>query len=431
MQHFYLRILICTLLTLAAGRPATAGHTPADDEDKKNFTLVIDPGHGGHDAGACGSFGKEKNINLNVALELGRLVKNNCPDVKVVFTRQKDIFIPLQRRADIANQNHADLFISIHTNALPKGKIAYGAETYTLGTARAAENLAVAKRENSVITYEKNYQQTYQGFDPNKTESYIIFELLQDRNMKQSVELAKCIQKQYTGAGRKNKGVHQAGFLVLRNTTMPAVLTELGFISTPEEERFLCSEAGVAQLARSIYNGFINYRKTHGGTAGKELRLLPEATAANAQPAAAPQQHTPATTAPATEPAPAPAANTGTQAKPDSSRNTAGNKAAATCRTDCTAPAESGRPVFKVQLMATERKLSSGDARFKGLKRVDYYQEGKIYKYTYGQSTDYNEIRILQKSIATKFPDTFIVAFVDGQRTDLHLAIRKAREMKK
>ena len=195
-----------------------------------------------------------------MALEVGRLVQNNCPEVKVVYTRKTDVFVPLQRRADIANRNKANLFISIHTNSLPEGKIAYGAETYTLGMARADANLEVAKRENSVIVYEKNYQQTYKGFVPNKTESYIIFELMQDRYMKESVELARYIQQQYVNtAGRKNKGVHQAGFLVLRNTSMPAVLTELGFISTPAEERFLNTKEGVKKLGRSIYNGFKTY----------------------------------------------------------------------------------------------------------------------------------------------------------------------------
>ena len=235
--------------------------------DKARFTLVIDAGHGGHDAGAVGSFSKEKTINLNVALAFGHLVESNCPDVKVIYTRKTDVFIPLQKRADIANNNKADLFISVHTNALPNGRIAYGSETYSLGMARASANLEVAKRENSVIMLENDYKRTYEGFDPNKAESYVIFELMQDRFMKQSVELARCIQLQYASAGRQDKGVHQAGFLVLRNTSMPAVLTELGFISTPAEEQYLNSQKGVEELSRSIYNGFLNYRRKHDKSA--------------------------------------------------------------------------------------------------------------------------------------------------------------------
>ena len=233
------------------------------DVEKRNFTLVIDAGHGGHDAGAIGAYSKEKDINLKVALALGRLVEKNCPDVKVVYTRKTDVFIPLQRRADIANNNKADLFVSVHTNALPAGRQAYGSETYTLGMARANANLAVAKRENSVITLESDYKSTYQGFDPNKAESYVIFEFMQDKFMKQSVDLATCIQRQYASAGRPNKGVHQAGFLVLRNTSMPSVLTELGFITTPSEEAYLNSQQGVTELSRSIYNGFLAYRRMH------------------------------------------------------------------------------------------------------------------------------------------------------------------------
>ena len=233
------------------------------DVEKRNFTLVIDAGHGGHDAGAIGAYSKEKDINLKVALAFGRLVEDNCPDVKVVYTRKTDVFIPLQRRADIANNNKADLFVSVHTNALPAGRQAYGSETYTLGMARANANLAVAKRENSVITLESDYKSTYQGFDPNKAESYVIFEFMQDKFMKQSVDLATCIQRQYASAGRPNKGVHQAGFLVLRNTSMPSVLTELGFITTPSEEAYLNSQQGVTELSRSIYNGFLAYRRMH------------------------------------------------------------------------------------------------------------------------------------------------------------------------
>lgn len=226
-----------------------------------SFTLVIDAGHGGNDPGAVGAVTTEKVINLNVALAFGKLVEANCPGVKVIYTRKTDVFVPLQQRADMANKAKADLFISIHTNSATKDAAnASGAETYTLGMHRAADNLEVAKRENSVITLEANYKQAYQGFDPKKAESYIIFELMQDKHMVQSVKLADAIQKQYASSGRKNKGVHQAGFLVLRETSMPSVLTELGFISNPAEETFLNSKEGVDKMARSIFDGFVSYR---------------------------------------------------------------------------------------------------------------------------------------------------------------------------
>lgn len=227
----------------------------------KRFTLVIDAGHGGHDAGALGTISKEKDINLSVALAFGRYVERNQPDVRVVYTRKTDVFIPLKERANIANRANADLFISVHTNALPAGKIARGFETYTLGMHRAKDNLDVAMRENSVISMEKGYQQTYQGFDPRSSESYIIFEFIQGKNMERSVELARMIQKSVcTGANRPNKGVHQAGFLVLRETSMPGCLIELGFITTPDEEQLLNSTNRVDDIARGIYQAFAQYK---------------------------------------------------------------------------------------------------------------------------------------------------------------------------
>lgn len=225
------------------------------------FTLVIDAGHGGRDGGAIGKSSKEKNINLAVALELGRLVEQNCPDVKVIYTRKTDVFVELTERANIANKAKADLFISIHTNALSKGRICRGTETYTLGMHKAAENLAVAQRENSVITLESDYRTRYEGFDPKSSESYIIFEFMQDKNMEKSVKLAKEVQLQFAStAGRINKGVYQAGFLVLRETVMPSILVELGYISTPDEETYLKSAAGQKALAKSIYRGFKTYK---------------------------------------------------------------------------------------------------------------------------------------------------------------------------
>lgn len=232
----------------------------------KPFTLVIDPGHGGKDAGAVGKLTQEKTINLNVALALGALIEQNHKDVKVIYTRKTDVFVPLDQRARIANTAKADLFLSIHTNAVAGNATARGAETYTLGMHRAKDNLEVAKRENSVILHEKNYKTNYAGFDPSKAESYIIFELMQDQFMKQSVDFARKIQGQYAGtAQRKNKGVHQAGFLVLRATSMPSVLTELGFISTPDEEAFLHSADGVRKLALSLYNAFVAYKNEQQG----------------------------------------------------------------------------------------------------------------------------------------------------------------------
>lgn len=249
---FFQRLFVLLSLALFATSVCVAG----------NFTLVLDAGHGGKDPGAMGNGAKEKDINLAVALAVGKLIEDNLPQVKVVYTRKTDVFVELNERARIANRAKADLFISIHTNALPKGKIKYGAETYTLGMHRAADNLEVAKRENSAIMLESDYENRYEGFDPSSSESYIIFEFMQDTYMEKSVDLATVLQKRFRNAGRTDGGVHQAGFLVLRATSMPSCLVELGYISTPAEAKFLASDNGVQTMANSIYQAFNDYQST-------------------------------------------------------------------------------------------------------------------------------------------------------------------------
>lgn len=545
-----------------------SGACVANAATKRPFVLVIDAGHGGKDAGAVGQLTKEKDINLNVALALGRLVEKNCPDVKVIYTRKTDVFVTLQGRAEIANRNKANLFISVHTNSSPVGKAApMGAETYTLGMHRAADNLEVAKRENSVITQENNYKQTYHNFDPRKSESYIIFEFLQDRNMQQSVDLARAIQRNYTSSGRKNKGVHQAGFLVLRATSMPSVLTELGFISNAEEEKFLHSQEGVATLARAIFEGFKAYRQKHYAQDIESLEksndegenqtlvaenepnsdapsplekvrdavsvpqpvdvstlkaeMVPVTTRPFGQPAAPVQKvsgeinkvisqpelppvtavvnqvassttpavtkevaaaapivnnvaSTPAVTKevvtnrptttvvaqqdslvpvipvvaavqPVTTTSPAVAENKVRQAENKSSQpeittqtapqdnKTSQTKAqtkAPTKTQDTTKKIEkktNERPIFKLQLFTIDHALRSDDRHFKGLSPVEYYEEGGRYKYTYGATANYEDAKRLQKDIVDKFPEAFVVAFLNQQRIELAEAIKLAK----
>lgn len=557
-----------------------SGACVASAATKRPFVLVIDAGHGGKDAGAVGQLTKEKDINLNVALALGRLVEKNCPDVKVIYTRKTDVFVTLQGRAEIANRNKANLFISVHTNSSPVGKAApMGAETYTLGMHRAADNLEVAKRENSVITQENNYKQTYHNFDPRKSESYIIFEFLQDRNMQQSVDLARAIQRNYTSSGRKNKGVHQAGFLVLRATSMPSVLTELGFISNTEEEKFLHSQEGVATLARAIFEGFKSYRQKHyaqdvapaenGNDEGEiqtlvaenepnsdapspldkvrdavsvpqpvdvstlKAEMVPVTTRPFGQPAALVQKasgetnkvisqpelppvtavvnnvassttpavtkdvaaaapivnnvaSTPAVTKevvanrptttvvaqqdslvpvipavatvqPVTMTSPVVAENKVRQpenksSQPEIKTQTApqDNKTSQT-KSQTKAPAKTQdttkvqdtkktqdttkkiekktneRPIFKLQLFTIDHALRSDDRHFKGLSPVEYYEEGGRYKYTYGATVNYEDAKHLQKDIIDKFPEAFVVAFLNQQRIELAEAIKLAK----
>lgn len=368
------------------------------------FTLVIDAGHGGNDAGAVGTFSKEKDINLNVALAFGRYVERNCPDVQVVYTRKTDVFIPLHTRADIANHNKADLFISIHTNALPNGRIARGLETYTLGMHRAKDNLEVAKRENSVILVEKDYKQRYQGFDPRSSESYIMFELIQDKNMEKSIELAKAVQRRTcASANRPDKGVKQAGFLVLRETSMPSCLIELGFISTPDEERFLNSNDGINKLGYGIYQAFLDYRKKPVHTATLPAYLTEDNAKAQEQPKT--------TEKPKTMEQPKTTEQPKTEEKP--------------------APTTTGALVFKVQVFTCSTRLPADSPKLKDLTDVDCYQENGMFKYTVGASADYQEVSRLRRQLTERFPQAFIVAFRDGQRTDVQKAIQEYKNSKK
>ena len=402
------------------------------------FTLVIDAGHGGHDPGAIGAFSKEKDINLRVALAFGRMVEENCPGVKVIYTRKTDVFIELNERANIANRNKANLFISVHTNALPKGHVATGFETYTLGMARADENLEVAKRENAVITYEKNYQQKYEGFNPNSAESYIMFEFMQDKNMAQSVELAKEIQTYACRmAGRNDKGVHQAGFLVLRKTSMPSCLIELGFISTPSEEEYLNSSTGVDALAKGIFEAFSIYRNKHDKNV-----VGPYKTASSSEniPTIVPRRNT--NTAAETE---RPARNTSAdtpQNKPSeqniAAANDAQNKPADTGRnrnervkkTLASMYADKPGLYFRLQLFVSKRMLRPGAQQFKDVDEVDYYQEDDLFKYVKGESADYNEIKTLKGKLAEKFPESFIIAIKNGVKVQLSEAIKEYNDNK-
>lgn len=408
------------------------------------FTLVIDAGHGGHDAGAVGVFSKEKNINLSVALAFGRYVERNCPDVKVIYTRRRDVFVTLYERANIANRNKADLFVSIHTNALPKGKKARGMETYTLGMHRASDNFDVAKRENSVILYEKDYRQRYEGFDPNSSESYIMFEFLQDKNMAQSVEMAKFVQRRTCGiAGRQNKGVKQAGFLVLRETSMPGCLVELGFITTADEERYLNTTAGVDAMGRGLYMAFTDYIRKYNS--GIKVPFRVDRPAENTDKPAgraevpAEKAETPKVARMAKDTATA--AVGASVAQPVEA---AGRKPVAAeeekplvaerpekahrrdpARDEANAAETGAKPVFKIQLLASGRNLRPDSRQFKQLQGVECYEEDNLYKYTYGSSADYNKIYRLRKTILDKFPGAFVIAFKNGEKMNVGEAIKE------
>ena len=420
----------------------------------KPFTLVIDAGHGGHDTGALGAVSKEKNLTLKFALAFGRMVEYNCPDVKVIYTRKTDRFVELYRRAEIANQNKADLFISVHINALPKGRIARGFQTYTLGTSKrtgkntgVTQNLEVAKRENSVILLEKDYQQTYQGYDPNSPESNIMFEFIQDKNMENSVELAKFMQRYVCRAtGRQDMGAQQDNLAVLRLSSMPGCLVELGFITTRDEEQYMISKAAEEEYAKGLFNAFMAYKQKFDKNstipyrpepAKKEVEIpqvVPQETV-KVQPSKKKEEKPvelkpvePKEEQPVIQEEPqdsvvsepeavvVPLVSKPVEAEPVEAKPVE------------TKPVETkpSAPVFKVQILASSSKIKVGDARLQGRKDADFYQEGGLYKYTVGASENYDEIYRLRKEVAQKFPEAFIVAFKDGKRIN----VNEARKMK-
>ena len=430
------------------------------------FTLVIDAGHGGHDAGAVGAVSKEKNLTLKFALAFGKMVERNCPDVRVIYTRKTDVFVELYKRAEIANRNKADLFISLHINALPKGRVARGFQTYTLGSSKrtgkntgVTQNLEVAKRENSVIFLEKDYKQTYHGYDPNSPESNIMFEFIQDKNMENSVELAKYMQRYVCKAtGRQDMGAQQDNLAVLRLSSMPGCLIELGFISTRDEEQYMNSKAAEEAYARGIFNAFLAYRKKHDGNITIPFQVEPEekeivipqivpqnevkeepvkekkAKEKKEEPVKvetivvpeSPEGLEQIDLSPVKEvsqpaqPAPTPVPEATPQPQQEQPQQPEPVKVA---------PKPAG-PVFKVQIFASSVKLKANDARFKKHKDAVFYQEGSMYKYTIGASEDYNAINRLRKELLADFPEAFIIAFKDGSRMNVVEAIKEFKSKK-
>lgn len=386
----------------------------------KRFTLVIDAGHGGDDNGAPGAYSNEKDLTLKYALAFGRYVERNCPDVKVIYTRTTDIFVTLAGRADIANRNKADLFLSFHINAITGSKSARGFQSWTLG--RGAQsgdrgikaNVDVAKRENSVMFLEKDYKKVYKELDSNAAENDIMYEFIADKNRERSVELSRLMQ-QYVCAstGRVNGGSHQNNLAVLRLTSMPSCLLELGFISTPDEEDFLNADSSVPLYVQGVFNAFMKYREHYDSNISvpykpiKDEPVIPQVVPPSYQ-----------------NEAPAP--------KPARKKKVAVAAPEVKAQPDVTPDKDAAaQPVFKVQLFVASQTLRNDDSRLKGLDGVDFYREGALFKYTCGASPDYNEIYKLRKQLLERFPDAFIVAFVAGQKCNVNEAIRTFKAHKK
>ncbi len=398
----------------------------------KEFLVCLDAGHGGHDAGAVGrpTSNREKDINLAITLKVGQLLKQNCPDVRVLYTRDRDVFVKLDERANIANKAKADLFVSIHTNAVDRstGRQPMGVQSYTLTLRTAGTNLEVEKRENSVIQFEADGEQKYSFMNPNSAESEIMFELMQDRDMQESVNFAKLAQEEMVkSGGRRDMGVLQANLAVLRLTYMPSVLLEVGFISTPAEERFLMSDEGRTVMAQCIYNAISRYKTMHTGRMSK----LEKISAKVIEEEAALEQEEEQEAAQGKE---------AVQVKDAAQNKTAGQVKDVSAAADAkpvkdeskpvqtrqeVAPVSAdAEPVFMIQILTSKKNLIPGSTHFKGLK-TESFKENDVYKYTYGSTTDYTEILKLKREIADKFPDSFIIAFKNGVRVNTNEAINE------
>ena len=384
MKISFARLIILLSVILLTIPPAMA-----QKNKKKQFTVVIDPGHGGVDPGALGRRSKEKDINMSVSKLLASMIDDKYPEVKVIFTRTTDVKIPLVQRADIANKANADLFISIHSNA-SKSSTANGCETFTLGAGSSVEAKAAAMYENEVILSEDNFEEIYKGFDPRSSESYIIFELIRSHDMQLSADIAQFVQNGMVKESKlANRGVSSAGFLVLHRTVMPSILVELGFITNSKDENLISSKEGQRKLAKGIFDGFAKYYEIYGKKHEKNNEEMPVKV----------QEDKPKVV----------------DNKPQQT------KTSPTIAKD--------KPIFKVQIFASANAINPKDKRFQG-EKAQYYKENGMYKYTIGESNNYNDILEIKKDISKKFKEAFIVAFLNGKKINTQEAIKISQKQK-
>jgi N-acetylmuramoyl-L-alanine amidase len=373
-------ILVCFVLLNSFSDQAFS----QEQEDYRLRKVVIDAGHGGRDPGAIGLKSEEKDIVLSIALKLGKYINDNHKDVEVIYTRKEDVFVEVFRRADIANENNADLFISIHANASPN-KRAYGTETYAMGLHTSKENLEVARKENKAILFEDDYSTRYEGYDPNSPESFIVFSLMQNTFLYQSLDFASHIQNQFTERVKRfNRGVKQAGFLVLWRTTMPSVLIEVGFISNPDEEKYLISQEGQDHLASAIYRAFRDYKeaiekRSNGSTQTVQFGK----------------------TAPVSE---KPVIQATNRTQPENEKKS--------------------ELFFRVQVSASSIQTSLNSEIFRGMEDVSEFLSGGVYRYTVGRAETIAEATELRKKVNERFPDAFLVASLNGKLISVQEAMK-------
>ncbi len=368
-------------------------------QNNTKFKVVLDPGHGGNDFGAVYHGYVEKNNALNVALKVGKLLEKD-PNIQVIYTRKTDVFIELDERANIANRNDANIFVSIHCNA-NKNLAASGTETYVMGVTRNASNLEVAKKENAVVTMESDYKMKYDGYDPNSPESLIGMTLLQEEYIEQSIDLAARIQDGFeNGLGRKSRGVKQAGFLVLRKIYMPRVLIEMGFVSNKDEGSYLSSDNGQEELAKAIADAITGYKKEYfvpGVSVGRDERPTPSKTVEKER----------------------------EKEKDTKVVKVDSTKVTKEIKKEIKPVASSKGVVFKVQISASGKKLDLTPGNFKGLNNISMEEDKTIIKYYYGQVKEHSEAKALLNEAKEKgFTSAFIVAFKDGKKISIQEALK-------
>lgn len=375
----------------------------------ETFKVVLDAGHGGDDPGCLGSKSKEKDVNLSMVKKVGKLITDNCPNVKVIYTRSTDVYVELYRRAQIANSNHADLFISFHCNAA-EDHSATGVETWVMGLHKSEANQAVARAENSVILKEKNYKNNYDGFDPNSPEANVIFSLYSSAYLKYSIFLADKVQKNMVCTSHLiDRGVKQGGLFVLYKVAMPSILLEMGFLSNLKDEEFLTSEANKDAMAATIYNAFCEYYNALTSSSAPQMKV-PETTkpkVTTEKPAGTVTNNTPA------------AESKDTPAKPvvNATENVSLSVAAASTPSGDASPAACNEQKvrFKVQFMATPEDIPLNSKRLQGIPNVGRFFENGYWKYTAGNETSDEDAKKVLAEVKKIYKDAFIIGF-DGDK---------------
>ena len=390
---------------------------PMDLQAQRLFSVVIDAGHGGKDPGTVGNGGKEKEITLAVAKLVGKKIKASHPEVRVLFTRETDVFVGLQARADFANKHKASLMLSIHVNSAPTTSV-HGTETYVLGLSKFANNLSVAMRENKAMLLESDYKTTYRGFDPTSTESYIMFDLMQDAYITKSIDFANRLQKRYRSSGRYSRGVRQDILWVLSQSAMPSVLTEIGFLTNKDEAAFMLSDKGQDVIAGAIAESFTSYYRAYQGKREKATEAKADTTKATDAPPAPP--HEAYCKEPAVEPTevatPTPQKQEKGKSEKPAKEEKGKNEKDKKEKAEAT-PTKQKDLTYRVQFLTSPKKLEPTDASFRHLPTaVERAKAGQQFIYLLQPTPSLEKAREQLRQLPPVYRDAFIVRYKDGVR---------------